>query len=422
MQVRIVGAGWAGLAAAVAACERGWHVHLIEASHHAGGRARRLAQPVGGTSLDNGQHILIGAYSATLGLMRQVGVPDDALWRMRLDTRDAQGRGLCLPDLPPPWHLLLGLVRARGWSWRDKVCLLHVALTWQHQGFTCTPTWTVADLCEAHAITPRLREDWIEPLCLSALNTAVHEASAAVFLRVLHDALLGGAGSTDFLLPRVDLSALMPDAALAWLAARGATIQLGERVQAHDLHEALASKSDDQAWVLATPSVEAARLTAEVAPEWSAQTMALPQRAIATVYLQTDAATMRQRSRPILALRNGPAQFVFCRGHTHGEFGLLAAVVSDCQMPRDTLAEAVCAQVQAQLGLSNLAVVQTVVEKRATFACTPGLVRPSAHVQGSLWACGDYIEGPYPATLEGAVRSGQQVIAQLAQMRETRRR
>jgi monoamine oxidase len=60
-----------------------------------------------------------------------------------------------------------------------------------------------------------------------------------------------------------------------------------------------------------------------------------------------------------------------------------------------------------------LDVVQTVVEKRATFACTPGLRRPEARITSQVWACGDYLTGPYPSTLEGAVRSGQQVIAQI---------
>ena len=72
---------------------------------------------------------------------------------------------------------------------------------------------------------------------------------------------------------------------------------------------------------------------------------------------------------------------------------------------RETLQTQVLRQAQTQLGLT-LQAVQTVVEKRATFACTPGLERPSMHIAPGLLACGDYVAGPYPATLEGAVRSG----------------
>ena len=82
-QLTIVGAGWAGLAAAVAATQAGWHVQLFEAANTAGGRARSLQQSFAGQPLDNGQHILIGAYRDTLALMRTVGLnPDELLQRL----------------------------------------------------------------------------------------------------------------------------------------------------------------------------------------------------------------------------------------------------------------------------------------------------------------------------------------------------
>ena len=111
----------------------------------------------------------------------------------------------------------------------------------------------------------------------------------------------------------------------------------------------------------------------------------------------------------MLALRSTdehPAQFVFDRGQLGGPAGLLAFVISTSQGERSVLEQQVQAQAQAELGLHHLQVVQTVVEKRATFACTPGLQRPASAIAPGLWACGDYIAGPYPATLEGAVRSG----------------
>ena len=100
-----------------------------------------------------------------------------------------------------------------------------------------------------------------------------------------------------------------------------------------------------------------------------------------------------------------PAQFVFDRGQLGGPAGLLAFVLSASRGEREALQAQVLTQAQAQLGL-QLQAVQTVVEKRATFACTPGLQRPPRQIAPGLQACGDYIEGPYPATLEGAVRSG----------------
>ena len=93
-----------------------------------------------------------------------------------------------------------------------------------------------------------------------------------------------------------------------------------------------------------------------------------------------------------------------------GPTGLLARVVSASSDERATLIEKVLqqahSQLKEQLHGQPLVHVQTVVEKRATFACTPGLLRPAPHIAPGLLACGDYIQGPYPATLEGAVRSG----------------
>lgn len=142
---------------------------------------------------------------------------------------------------------------------------------------------------------------------------------------------------------------------------------------------------------------------------WAATAQALQFEAIATIYTHGTGARL---SHPMLALRSDaahPAQFVFDRGQLGGQSGgvqgLLAFVVSASEGDRDTLQTQVLAQAQAQLGLA-LTPLQTVVEKRATFACTPGLVRPPQAIAPGLWACGDYVDGPYPATLEGAVRSG----------------
>ncbi|MEY4156776.1 MAG: hypothetical protein RJB64_1497, partial [Pseudomonadota bacterium] len=118
MHLSVVGGGWAGISAAVHAAQRGWTVTLWEASRQLGGRARTLAHE--DLRLDNGQHILIGAYSETLALMQTLAVnPDNVLHRQPLTLLRPDGSGLRLPDGPPPWNLLVGVVRARGWSWQD---------------------------------------------------------------------------------------------------------------------------------------------------------------------------------------------------------------------------------------------------------------------------------------------------------------
>ena len=132
MRIGIVGAGWAGLAAAVRAVAAGHQVQVFEAAPQAGGRARGVMAklPDGQTiPLDNGQHILIGAYSECLALMRQVGLDlNSALLRLPLKLRYPDGRGLGLPDVAAPWDALAGVLLARGWSMAAKTSLVTLSL------------------------------------------------------------------------------------------------------------------------------------------------------------------------------------------------------------------------------------------------------------------------------------------------------
>ncbi len=135
MKIAIIGAGWAGMAAAVKATEAGHQVTVFEATQSLGGRARALhdsparvlpdGSPAG---LDNGQHILIGAYTETLALMRQVGVsPEVALLDLPMTLQFSDGLGLAFANLPTPLDALGGILQARGWSLADKSALLRAA-------------------------------------------------------------------------------------------------------------------------------------------------------------------------------------------------------------------------------------------------------------------------------------------------------
>ena len=432
MKVAVIGAGWAGCAAAVEATRHGHQVTLLEATPTAGGRARRV--DLQGLVLDNGQHILIGAYNETLKLMAELGVNERAaLLRLPLTLLGPDGRGLRLPlsrFTPAPLDALVGIALARGWTWQDKLSLLKTASAWHLRRFQCPPQQSVADLCRG--VTAQIMTTLIEPLCVSALNTPPDRASGEVFLRVMRDALFSSSGSSNLLLPRVDLSTLMPDAALVWLRRHGAKVMQGARVQGLSG----SNTSTGQGWslagvgaeysgvfdrvVIACPPVEAARLAAscgQASQTWLARTCGLHHEAIATVYLQHQGSTAACLHQPLVALPSSPgfpAQFVFDRGQLGGPPGLLAFVVSASVAGSAVLTSQVLAQADAQLDLKNLAPVQTIVEKRATFACSPGLMRPGMDIAPGLLACGDYIDGPYPATLEGAVRSGLQAARQLA--------
>jgi len=430
LNVAIVGAGWAGLAAAVTAIQAGHTATIFEASSTVGGRARALnvVLPDGTpTLLDNGQHILIGAYTETLRLMRLVGVaPEQALLNLPMALQFADGTGIRFPDWPTPLDALGGILGARGWSLADKGCLLGAAIGWQFQGFKCQTGLSVAQLCQS--LTARVMAELIEPLCVSALNTPADQASASVFLRVLRDALFGVSGGSHLLLPTSDLGALFPQAAASWVGRHGGQVHLKARVTSlckigehwqldvPDLGPAagqrfdrviVATSASNAASVLMQSALLAIKNISDQLLNWSASAQALCFEAIATVYAWAPRAAL---PRPMLALRSdaaNPAQFAFDRAQLGGPAGLLAFVVSAAQGERQTLQAAVLAQAKNQLGLT-LQPVQTVVEKRATFACTPGLVRPVPRIAPGLLACGDYVAGPYPATLEGAVQSGVQ--------------
>ena len=421
-RVAVIGGGWSGLAAAVTAVQEGHAVTVFEAARQWGGRARSVTHqgPNAGSSLfDNGQHILIGAYTDTLKLMRTVGVqPESVLRRMPLCLQTPDGNGLRLPSWPAPLDVLAGVVTARGWTWADKLSMLRTTSRWQLAGFQCAPTASVSDLCQG--LSPTVMQTLIEPLCVSALNTPPPQASGQVFLRVLKDSLTGATGSSNLLIPTTDLSALMPGPACQWLSAKGATLHPGVRVQQLKLDATWRVNGESfEAVILATSPAAACQLLKPLAEKWgnshavtrwTERTHALRFEAIATVYLHSPTARLPH---PLLALVSdaaNPAQFVFDRGQLGGPPGKLAFVVSASQGDRAELEHQVLRQARRQLAcVFDTAALQpelTVVEKRATFACTPGLVRPTQSIAPGLWACGDYIEGPYPATLEGAVRSG----------------
>jgi len=435
----------------VAAADAGADVTVFESSRSLGGRARALAavRPDGTPlTLDNGQHILIGAYTQTLALMQRLGVDlDAALLPCPLGLPYPDGSGLQTPRWaarwPAPLDAVAAIATARGWSWSERWALVRASLGWQRMGFVCAPSMTVAELCAR--LPARVVDELIEPLCVSALNIPGAQASAQVFLNVLRDALFGqghaGLGASNLLLPRTDLSALMPQAAARWLQAQhpGRTrLQKGARVlglQARGAGWSLNGLQDgvpfeglyDRViWATAAgPAAQAMGQASTLAREahhthdanaadrlgaWAQTTAALDFTAITTVYAWAQGARL---AAPLLALRatpEAPAQFVFDRGQlTPADIaaqGVLAFVVSASEGEREQVQTSVLQQAADQLGLTELQAIQTVVEKRATFACTPGLMRPAAAIAPGLWAAGDYVEGPYPATLEGAVRSG----------------
>jgi squalene-associated FAD-dependent desaturase len=407
--VAVVGGGWAGCAAALTLAEAGATVTLFEAGRVLGGRAR--AVELDGLPLDNGQHILLGAYTQTLALIERLQ-DAEGLWRLPLALEQPPDFSLACPRLPAPLHVLAGLLAARGLSWREKLD----AARWMHTLLRDTASPDRLTVSQLTCNQPeKLRRLLWHPLCVSALNTPPEAASAAVFRNVLRAAFGGRTHHSDLLLPRRDLTTLFPAAAAARITERGGTVRSSCRVSAIEATTGaitLHTRDGPAAFghvILAVAPQHLAALAARIpALESATRDVArYPYQPIATAYVQYDPGL--RLDKPLYALGDGPAQFVFDRGQSHGQAGLLAFVASAAaHLPRDWMDRAE-AQLRRILKPGPARWRKSIVEKQATYACVPDQMRPANRTpHPRIFLAGDYTAGAYPATLESATSSGVQ--------------
>jgi squalene-associated FAD-dependent desaturase len=427
-EIAVIGGGWAGCSAAVELTGKGHCVTLFEAARTLGGRARCVE--VEEKMLDNGQHILLGAYVETLRLMRKIGIdPNEVLLRLPLQMRYPQGSGgmdFITPRLPAPLHMLAGLLRASGLSKDDKLALMRFSTTARWMEWRLNDDCSVMELLDRFDQTERLTRLMWRPLCIAALNTPLERASAQVFLSVLRDSLGARRTASDMLIPRVDLSALFPQQAAAYIEQHGGRIRYGAAVRKlhHDGENWQLETSGDSspnrfdAVVVATQPVQAAALLDGLLDTTCLES--LNYEPITTCYLQY--APDLKLPQPFFALMDDDAsgkwgQFVFDRGQLDmRQAGLIAVVVSASSDAIASGHQALTSAISAQLAqvfdrqaLASPHWTKVITEKRATFSCTPGLARPqNATGLNGLAIAGDYTASDYPATLESAIRSGMQ--------------
>ncbi len=419
-RVAVIGAGYAGLAAAVTLAGAGRKVTVFESAQTLGGRARRL--DAHGVTVDNGQHILLGAYSQTLALLRKVhgpGAESELLQRRRLRLEQRGRFCLSTPPLRAPWHLLVGLLTARGLSWRDRRSALDLIRRMDHDKFRCSAELTVGELLAGQS-SAAMKHLWV-PLCISALNTRINEASAQIFLNVLSTAFASHARDSDTLLPRVDLSTLFPDAAAAYVNDRGGEIRRGTTVSALSCADdgvALAVSYQQEMFASVIVAVGPHQLEhllrgATESPtvvDALAQVALFAYEPIITTYLHYErnfelAPAMQQ-------LDGEPGQWVFDHGQLRGKRGLAAVVISTGMdggaVDHKALADSIDAQLRRLIpALPAPSWLQVIAERRATYACVAGLSRPTPGKIGpKLYLAGDYTSPDLPATLEAATRSG----------------
>lgn len=415
--VAIVGAGLAGLAAAHALLKHGHEVTLFEAAPQAGGRTRGVAHDT--SMLDNGQHLCLGAYSATLGFIKEAGLDEAQVFkRMPLALHMHNGAhrmSLVTPAwLPAPLHLLWGLLTASGLDWQSKWCAIRWMQQLKQQAFTLAQDLTVAELLAQGTQTSLVVRTLWEPLCLAALNTPIAQASAQVFLNVLQDSFQHRRQDSDFLIVKADLSTAMIQPLAQAIQTLGAKVNLRQTVTSIQPLEtgclvstATSTVAFDDVIIAVGPHQLKTIESELVIPPFDYQP-------ITTVYMQYE--TEVRLPQPILGLCQGLAQWVFDRGQCCDQHGLLAVVISahpPLNMEKDSLVRQCIEEINQALNIYGIELAsvplwtQIITEKRATFSCTPNLVRP--HIRTGiphLFLAGDYVSGRYPATIEGAVRSG----------------
>ena len=436
----VVGAGFAGLSAAVRLTRHGARVLVLEARARLGGRATAFADRETGELVDNGQHVLLGCYTETLAFLRDI----DASANVRIEPRlrvtmiDRAGRRSRLecPMLPPPLHLLAGIVEWEALTWTDRLSALQMAgpirqarraLRPGSSTIAASPGETVEAWLVRNDQTARIREMLWEPLALAALNQPIDQAAAPPFARVLAEMFGSNAQAAAIVLPAKPLHMMYAEPARMYLESRGgsvrtgapATITIGPSAIPSLEVEALGERWRPDVVVAAVPWFALRELvTGDTAAlegvlGRASQMASSP---IVTVNLWFDRDVLADVEASFVGFPGRAMQWVFDKRAVFGGDASHLSLVSSGASPlvaltnEELIARAHDELLEALPSVRRASVLRgTVVrEPRATFSLAPGQpARPSVAtpVRG-LYLAGDWIDTGLPATIESAVRSG----------------
>lgn len=430
MRIAIVGAGWAGCAAAYAASSLGMQTVVFEAAPIPGGRARKHLSKALNLTIDNGQHLLIGAYEQTLTLIQNLGLaPEHAFYRFPLDLQSADGSfRLRARPYPAPLHLASALFSAIGLSWSERWSLIRLHTYLRRLQWKTPAGWHVEQLL-THTKQPLslIEKMWL-PLCVGALNTPIDQACAQLFSHVLRDSLGGPTSHSDMLIPRVNMTDLWATKALSKADLRvGHTVR--ELALTNDQHVLVDGIEFDHI-ILATNAPSAHRLLQNLAHTKAQDSFLntikqLRYNPIATLYLEPESAW--NAPFPLLMLAEKMSgleagQWVFNHGAiANSQLKHTIAVTISCAqrligIDKATVTAAIIEQINSQSRWPLPAIIRSelIIEKRATFSAEPRLHRPS-HLTPwpRIHLAGDWTNSPYPAVLEAAVQSGLHAVEKI---------
>jgi len=415
MATVIIGGGWSGLAAAITLVQQGHQVQLLESAKQLGGRARNVQWQ--GHTIDNGQHLMIGAYDRMLAMMKIIGIDANKAFKrlpMDIEILDKDYSPLCLSTkglLPWPLSLAWNLFNSAGLSGLYKVSKLQSAIPKLLAGNDISVEEWLEQTKQPHRLITQL---W-EPLCLATLNTPIHTASAHILARVLQDSLGKGQSAADSLIPAIPLGDLFPLAAAKYIKQHGGTISLQSRVTKiiieHGKATSVLTQNGD--------TIQADNIIVALSPSQTVDLLAEDieltrpsEYPICTVYLQYPQHT--RLAKPMFGLTGTISQWIFDRSDQTP--GLMAVVISAPgsheSMTNPTLIKQVCSELHQLLPFLPPTVDAGFVirEKRATFSSDVNIEKQRPTHQTKiigLSLAGDFVSNDYPATLEGAIRNGE---------------
>jgi hydroxysqualene dehydroxylase len=439
--VIVIGAGVAGLRAAVELAARGARVTVLESKAALGGRATAFNDPQTGERVDNGQHVMLGCYHETFAFLQQIGTQDRVRVQPGLEVdfvdRAGERSRLSLPGLPPPLNFAAGLLDWSALGWRDRLAALQLAgpirLAQKVQRaesrgqkttlIAASPGETVDQWLINNGQTPRIREMLWEPLALAALNQSVRVAAAPPFAAVLAQMFGGGPRDASLALPTWPLDQVYAEPARRFIEERGGEVRIGCTARIHLENgavshvEARGERFEAGSVVAAVPWYALVDLFAgDVAPieALRAAAAATTPSPIASVNLWLNRRILRT---PFLGLPGRTLQWVFDKAQMFetetSHITLVSSGADDVMvLQNEELIALALRELRDAVPESRAVKVvraSVVKERRATYSLAPGQPKRPAtatDVKGLVLA-GDWIETGLPATIEGAAISGR---------------
>ncbi|MEM4251365.1 MAG: hydroxysqualene dehydroxylase HpnE [Candidatus Bathyarchaeia archaeon] len=433
-RVVIVGGGFAGLAAGVALAEAGYQVELLERRAALGGRAYSFIDQASGEVIDNGQHLFMGCYHETFKFLRKLGT--DHLVRLqsrpRVDFLDSEGRhsSLDCPNLPPPLHLLAGLMRMRGISLGEKLSAIRVSTALQARGARLKARLgrlTVDEWLNQCGQSQQIKDRFWDMLSIATLNLSPERAAAILLARVLQQGFAGTRTDSCMVTASVGLSELYTEQARAFIEARGGLVRLRTPVK-----RLLIEGGRCMGVETATGEIVTASYCISAVPYFALARL-LPEELFANPYF---AACRNFESSPIVSINlwfdRPVTEFGFVglvKGRIHWLFNkdvifrrsgkddhLISCVISAADSYRSATREELVALAMEDLArflpdIHQARLLRSLVvkEQHATFCATVEAEeqRPDYRTPiENLLLAGDWTNTGLPATIEGAVLSG----------------